>query len=71
MSDLINLPPVPDEHFDRNFVICPYCGGKREATTDDDEMGDCDEECEDCGRTFRLIVIYDVTYHTRAKEKSP
>ena len=49
-------------------ITCPYCGEVYADSWEYIEGGDVGIECYECGNTFALEIVHDVSYTTRKKE---
>jgi len=62
---------TPEEQYDDEYAICPYCGEKYgdcwEWVTDQDEI----TECFTCGKKFTVRAEPSVTYYSKPVEPQP
>lgn len=58
---------LPEEQSDDCHVICPYCGNKYQAESEDFSENEREEECHKCGKTYLLHSEFYVTHYTRGK----
>jgi transcription elongation factor Elf1 len=49
---------------DDHYIICPYCGEKHEATTEDTTDKTLEIECNECRKPFKMRCDFWVTYVT-------
>ena len=61
----------PGEQWDKDRIVCPYCGRSRKAEPCDGDANQepMDDECEECGREFIRSAYVEITYRTNQKEK--
>lgn len=59
------MSELPEEQFDDCYVICPYCGNKYQAESEDFSETERDEECYNCGKTYLMHSEFSVTHYTR------
>lgn len=59
----------PGEQWDKNRIICPYCGHSRKAEPCDGDANESgqDEECGECGKEFFMSAFIQITYTTKQK----
>lgn len=61
----------PGEQWDKDRIICPYCGHSRKAEPCDGDANQepTDDECGECGKEFIRSAYVEITYRTNQKEK--
>lgn len=55
--------PYQDQ-IDSSNVICPYCKSEYQPECEDFDERPRDQECSDCGKTYRLYQSFSVDHHT-------
>ncbi len=53
-------------------IVCPYCGRKHEANSENyaDQDEEVERECYACQKEFVYITDYDITFCTYKKERA-
>jgi DNA-directed RNA polymerase subunit RPC12/RpoP len=54
--------------YDDYNIVCPHCGYKRRADSEDNNERPEEIKCEECGKDFIKSVIISITYRTQAKK---
>lgn len=54
-----------DGQCDDNDVICPYCGNRYQPEAEDFDEDTREEECGECGKTYKLHDSFTVTHFTK------
>jgi hypothetical protein len=49
-------------------AICPYCGASYQVECEDYTETPVDEECGECGKTYRRWTEYSIDHHTETIE---
>jgi len=60
---------LPEDQFDDNFVICPYCLHKYQSEPENYSETPRNEECEKCGKIFEVWQEFTVTNYTRGTKQ--